>query len=148
VERELVLRLASLLWRLRRATTIETELFEMQADQLHEFRKARQIHPDSQKIVYAMFARANAVDPADPRSDGITVGTSSLPRSDPEPAVPAADLACCFMRLANLPSFVLDRLSRWRQVGRTLFALDALDRRKWRPLRRGGGRERIPCCED
>ena len=33
VERELVLRLASLLWRLRRATAIETGLFESQADQ-------------------------------------------------------------------------------------------------------------------
>ena len=32
VERELVLRLASLLWRLRRATTMETGLFEIQAD--------------------------------------------------------------------------------------------------------------------
>src|SRR6202166_1037527 len=32
VERELVLRLANLLWRLRRATTIETGLFEIQAD--------------------------------------------------------------------------------------------------------------------
>ena len=32
VERELVLRLASLLWRPRRATTIETGLFEIQAD--------------------------------------------------------------------------------------------------------------------
>src|SRR3984957_11131699 len=52
VERELVLRLASLLWRLRRATTIETGLFEMQADQLREFRHARQVHPDSRKIVY------------------------------------------------------------------------------------------------
>ena len=31
VERELVLRLASLLWRLRRATTMETGLFEIQA---------------------------------------------------------------------------------------------------------------------
>src|SRR6185437_3398488 len=31
VERELVLRLASLLWRLRRATTIETGLFKLQA---------------------------------------------------------------------------------------------------------------------
>ena len=38
VERELVLRLASLLWRLRRATTMETGLFEFQADQLSEFR--------------------------------------------------------------------------------------------------------------
>src|SRR5215210_6384265 len=37
VERELVLRLASLLWRIRRATTIETGLFEIQARQLLEF---------------------------------------------------------------------------------------------------------------
>ena len=39
VERELVLRLAGLLWRLRRATTIETGLFEFQADYLREFRQ-------------------------------------------------------------------------------------------------------------
>jgi hypothetical protein len=57
VERELVLRLASLLWRLRRATSMETGLFEMQADQLREFRQSRQIDPDARKIVYAMFAR-------------------------------------------------------------------------------------------
>jgi hypothetical protein len=68
VERELVLRLASLLWRLRRATTMETGLFEMQADQLHEFRQACQVHPDARKIVYAMFARADAVD-ADPNTE-------------------------------------------------------------------------------
>jgi hypothetical protein len=41
VERELVLRLASLLWRLRRATTMETGLFEIQADHLNEFRQAQ-----------------------------------------------------------------------------------------------------------
>jgi hypothetical protein len=39
------------------------------------------------------------------------------------------------LRLANLPSYPLDRLSRyeailWRQAGQILFALDALDRRK------------------
>jgi hypothetical protein len=38
VERELVLRLASLLWRLRRATAIETDLFRIQAEILHERR--------------------------------------------------------------------------------------------------------------
>jgi hypothetical protein len=42
VERELVLRLASLLWRLRRATTMETGLFDIQAEQLREFKRARQ----------------------------------------------------------------------------------------------------------
>ena len=45
VERELVLRLASLLWRLRRATTMETGLFEIQAEHLREFRQARQAFP-------------------------------------------------------------------------------------------------------
>src|SRR4051795_11698936 len=38
VERELVLRLASLLWRLRRATAIETQLFEIQAEHRKEFK--------------------------------------------------------------------------------------------------------------
>jgi hypothetical protein len=32
VERELVLRLASLLWRMRRASAIETDLFQIQAE--------------------------------------------------------------------------------------------------------------------
>jgi hypothetical protein len=45
------------------------------------------------------------------------------------------DVVRCFLRLANLPNFALDRLSRyeatlWRQASQILFALDALDRRK------------------
>src|SRR5437016_2765573 len=43
VERELVLRLASLLWRLRRATAIESGLFKIQAKQLLQFRQQRAI---------------------------------------------------------------------------------------------------------
>ena len=58
---------------------------------------------------------------------------------DPGPAgpirTPSVGLARCFLRLADLPSFALDRLNRyeaalWRQVAQTLFALDALDRCK------------------
>src|SRR5436305_7779579 len=45
VERELVLRLASLLWRLRRATAMETGLFEIQAEHLRGYRQARQLLP-------------------------------------------------------------------------------------------------------
>src|SRR5271168_821072 len=59
VERELVLRLASLLWRLRRATTMETGLFEIQADHLIRFRQVRQGHPDSRDIAHAMLAQAD-----------------------------------------------------------------------------------------
>src|SRR5262249_45340963 len=43
VERELVLRLASILWRLRRATTMETGLFEIQADHLRERHKSQRL---------------------------------------------------------------------------------------------------------
>src|SRR5271165_1686676 len=38
VERELVLRLASLLWRIRRATAIETDLLQIQAEILEDRR--------------------------------------------------------------------------------------------------------------
>ena len=55
VERELVLRLASLLWRLRRATTMETGLFEIQADYMREFKQSRQMQPKSEEIIYPRF---------------------------------------------------------------------------------------------
>jgi hypothetical protein len=50
-------------------------------------------------------------------------------------AASAIEFARCFLRLANLPNFATDRLSRyeatlWRQAVRILFALEVLDRRK------------------
>jgi hypothetical protein len=136
VERELVLRLASLLWRLRRATTIETGLFEIQAEHLSDFRKARQISPASREIVYALFntssdRQAGSPDLANP----IETNHAPGPPSTQSQVVPDVELARCFLRLSNLPNYALDRLSRyeatlWRQVGQILFALDNLDRRK------------------
>jgi hypothetical protein len=52
--RALVLRLASLLWRLRRATTMETGLFEVQANHLKDFRQARHL-PASRDVTYTRF---------------------------------------------------------------------------------------------
>jgi hypothetical protein len=129
VERELVLRLASLLWRLRRATTMETGLFEIQAGHLNGF---------AREVVYPLFGDR------DLPSYGITNATTVL-SSGPKTVGPALDttveLARCFLRLANLPNLALDRLSRyeatlWRQAGRILYALDALDRRKPQERRR------------
>ena len=160
VERELVLRLASLLWRLRRATTMETGLFEIQADHLNGFRQARQVNPASREALYALFGRADPVSfDRVPPSHGSTNGTEAAPGSEPtsvDPAIdPTAELARCFLRLANLPNFALDRLSRyeatlWRQVGQILFALDALDRRKPQERQRRfqvGGRQELPPYE-
>jgi hypothetical protein len=142
VERDLILRLASLLWRLHRATTIETGLFEIQANHLTEVRRDSQLSPASREVVYAPFRRANPVDvDREPATDS---SASNLLASAPNPARTDVHhnvkLARCYLRLANLPNFALDRLSRyeatlWRQVRQTLLALDALDRRK--PQERG-----------
>ncbi len=135
VERELVLRLASLLWRLRRATTMETGLFEIQADHLREFRQDRRTRLSSQEIVYARFGSASVDADTNRASRTIANGPEARPSSRPKSIDPATDLARCFLRLANLPSYPLDRLSRyeailWRQAGQIVFALDTLDRRK------------------
>jgi hypothetical protein len=140
IERELVLRLASLLWRLRRATTMETGLFEIQADHLSGVKQARQICPASREFVHPLFGRADAgrLD-HDSVSPGFTNSTEDVPdsvREFVEPAIsPNVAFARCFLRLANLPNYALDRLSRyeailWRQVRQIMFTLDALDRRK------------------
>jgi len=55
VERELVLRFASVLWRLRRATTIETGLFEIQAEHLRGPNQANKTRRKSRGVVYALF---------------------------------------------------------------------------------------------
>jgi hypothetical protein len=136
VERELVLRLASLLWRLRRAATMETGLFEIQAGQLRAFKKTHHARQASRQVLYSLLGQ--------PAPGTFQSGTQShLP--DPDPAKPlgnsAIEITQCFLRLANLPNFALDRLSRyeatlWRQVARVLFALDALERRKPQERRR------------
>ena len=143
VERELVLRLASLLWRLHRATTIETGLFEIQANHLTEVGQRSPLRPASREVVYALFRRADAVD-VDPAAAGMTNASEEVVNLGPRPVDPhvphTVEFARCFLRLANLPNYALDRLSRyeatlWRQVRQTLLALDALDRRK--PQERG-----------
>jgi hypothetical protein len=50
------------------------------------------------------------------------------------------DIADCFLRLAALPTFALDRLSRyehllWRQARQIVFTLELLQRRKPQPSR-------------
>src|SRR6516165_9253249 len=55
VERELVLRLARLIWRLRRATTIESGLFKIQAKHLLQFRERRCAHQGRQEIIDAKY---------------------------------------------------------------------------------------------
>jgi hypothetical protein len=139
VERELVLRLASLLWRLRRATAIETGLFEIQARQLFAFRGRRNDHQKRHQVLDGICTNALDFDdsvsqghreePASPidRASSSTVQAST--RSD--------GVTHSFVRLINLPTCPLDRLSRyeaalWRQTCQVLYALQLNRRRPWR----------------
>jgi hypothetical protein len=136
VERELVLRLASLLWRLRRATAIESGLFKIQAQHLLQFRRQRQAHRERQKIVDDMykFALASGENERQHEDKPTTCLDSNSPLNS-DPAVRTDDLTRSFVRLSNLPTYPLDRLSRyeatlWRQACQILFTLRCLDQRK------------------
>lgn len=136
VTHELVARLASVLWRLRRATAIETALFEMQSDPLAAFR--RSLETSNAPELVARLSRA-----AD--STG-RVGDSAVDRPHHESAAQPnirsvhfikadrLNLAQCYLRLANQPSFALDRLSRyeaglWRQADQIMLALHCAQRK-------------------
>jgi hypothetical protein len=134
VERELVLRLASVLWRLRRATTMETGLFEIQAAHLRDYRQNRRLLLDSHDIIHAMRQRPDSGNTDAGSHDTLSV-METVPDSEKSSNVHTGEFARCFLRLANLPNFTLDRLSRyeatlWRQAGRILYALETLDRHK------------------
>jgi hypothetical protein len=135
VERELVLRLASLVWRLRRATAIETGLFKIQALHLLQFKQRRQAHQERQKIIDNVYRLALATDGASRRHDdehcAFHENDSAM---DTDPANQRDDLTRSFVRLSNLPTYPLDRLSRyeatlWRQACQTLSTLQRLNRR-------------------
>ena len=138
VEREIVLRLASLLWRLRRATTIESGLFKIQAKQLLQFRQRRSSHRDRQKLINEMYRNAVAEDDLRPDQDDLADDSSPPPEAV---ADQTDNLTHSYIRLSNLPTYPLDRLSRyeatlWRQACQILFTLRCLDRRKpWERLR-------------
>jgi hypothetical protein len=137
VERELVLRLASLLWRLRRATAIESGLFKIQAKHLLQFRCRRQAHHECQKIIDTMYRNAATTEDDMGQDEDAAAASAIDPgsASTAQPAGQADDLTRAFVRLSNLPTYPLDRLSRyeatlWRQACQILFTLQCLDRRK------------------
>ena len=115
VERELVLRLASLLWRLRRATSVETGLLQIQRE------------------------TSTAPDPALPGEvcEVIEIFQSGRDSNGRE-------LARCFLRLADFDNGIFERLGRyeaalWRQARQTIFTLQHL---QWRAP--GGRYRRTP----
>jgi hypothetical protein len=127
VERELVLRLASVLWRLRRATSIETALFEGVTSKLEHG--------------HSLPTLVEAADLSDRKQLHLIATRQSDIATQEEVSLNAKkDIGDCFLRLAELPTFALDRLSRyehllWRQARQIVFTLESLRRRKRQPSR-------------
>src|SRR5262249_12930520 len=131
VEQELVRRLASLFWRLGRATSIETGLLRMQGEILEAFRSSRQRRLEAREegaLSGSHGPDAHHEIRADGAGEFDPEGRQGCARS------PSRDIALSYLRLANLDNELIDRLSRyegglWRQTVQTLFALQALKRR-------------------
>ena len=133
VERELVLRLASLMWRLRRATAIETGLLEI-ADGLDEAGSVKELQ------------RYDPDGNADPAHDSRVQTLLCLPSEGVDrcfaqrgrektlagkPATTNSQIAGRFLAVATLNDRALGRLNRyesllWRQVGQIFFVLSDL----------------------
>jgi hypothetical protein len=139
VEHELVARLTSLLWRLRRSTLIETNLFELQArlamQQKHRVPADSDTASPGLAIIYRLLRSpdtfvasqeaANAPDLTGHEVDDPNARPNSSEYPNP---------ATVFLRLCNLNSFPIERINRyktalWRQVAQTLFILDACKKR-------------------
>ena len=112
VERELVLRLASVLWRLRRATGIETSLFESVIKQPNQSEIITRA--DADLLLSLLF-----LDPKD---------RSTKPNTD---AFRKRHISQTFVRLTEMPTCPMSRLNcyeymLWRQARQIVMTLKSL----------------------
>jgi hypothetical protein len=139
IEHELVARLTSLLWRLRRATLIETNLFQLQGRLAMKQTLGARVRFDTAssglETLYRLLRSPETIVPLE--------ATSNTPRlSNHEAEAPNTrenssgypNPATIFLRLCNLSSFPIERINRyetalWRQVAQTFFILDACKKR-------------------
>lgn len=128
IEQELVTRLASVLWRLRRSTVIETGMFQLQGELMEEGKgKTR-----SKKL-----RRPDWYDEFDVGSVSIESHSRSLRVPDfplEHTSDSAKELACCFLRISRLQFGTFELLTRyetalWRQAAQLAFMLQSKMRR-------------------
>jgi hypothetical protein len=152
VKRELTLRLASLFWRLRRATAIEAGLFQIQAEILQERHRLQGsgAPPASRtaEVVQRILAAAQghlvqhdqgeANDSTAPLERNVTPATRVVARRKTAPT----EMAQSFLRLANLNNSAFERIGRyeaalWKQAAQILLLLSrAPETGRWPASRR------------
>ena len=126
-ERELAARLVSVLWRLRRTTSIETGLFQTQAALIEKQRAAQ----GSPRTVPPPEWRDDLDEDATINGNGMDSGDDDGPSED---SVPSEILADCFLQVGRFGYDAFGLLSRyeaalWRQAAQILFILQSGARR-------------------
>ena len=146
IELALVHRLASLLWRLRRASAIETGLFEIQGEFLLARPQAPSRGPSQPGTLQTAGANGHSKalgsngrdDPLVSKQEPLSTTSTRPPRA---PWSKSRAIAQCFLRLSNLNPILLDRVGSyearlWRQAAQTIWTLDAMRRPPSPPTRR------------
>ena len=123
VERELVLRLAGLLWRLRRATAIETGLLQTYS------RNEGPVKQDGVRFGQSSVIRMRGLEP--------TVGLDGDHKIQPAQQGINAEIAARFLALNCADGGAFERLNRyetalWRQVSQLLVTLEFM--RRYQPV--------------
>jgi len=130
LELALAHRLASLLWRLRRASAIETGLFEIQAKLLST--RGQAPSRGASQPGTATGANGHNKGPGSNGRDDPTARDQELLSTSMRPPLgPSHALAQCFLRLCNLDPTLLDRAGSyearlWRQAAQTIWTLEAM----------------------
>ena len=130
LELALVHRLASLLWRLRRASAIETGLFEIQGELLLTHRQDPSRGPSQPgTLPVATGAHGHCKRPHLLVSDQEPPSTSTRPRLGS--CSKSHALAQCFLRLFHLDPTLFDRVGSyearlWRQPAQAIWTLEAM----------------------
>jgi hypothetical protein len=146
IELALVHRLANLLWRLGRASAIETGLFEIQGEPPIGGRQDPSRGPSqSQALSIPTRLSGHSENPGSngpnepPANDREPPSTSMRPPL--EPCSKSRTIAECFLRLSDLDPTLLDRVGRyegrlWRQAAQTIWTLEAMRRPQLAPTQR------------
>jgi hypothetical protein len=133
-ELELVARLVSLLWRLRRAVAIESGLINIQADALRKRNTPNSKQPDRSKLnVFYNLIPPCPTEQIGSDQQGSERNTSVRIRHLVKSNTARSDIARSFLRLANLDNGVFERLGRyemslWRQTVQIMLLLNSINR--------------------
>lgn len=125
IERELVSRLASVLWRLRRSTNIETGMFQVQGELIRKEESANRGNKGIREPGW--YDEFDVGSPTIANFSAVSNGPDAQSKRTSDSG---KELACCFLRISRLQFGTFELLTRyetalWRQAAQLALMLDS-----------------------